>query len=108
MSIRVLDESPPTHASVQILRPIDLNGHSYVPGTLIGNLPIATARSLVTQNAARITSESTASLKLRRTGIEHELPAELSPTDWEAASPVQGQRSSVFINTIERDALNNR
>jgi hypothetical protein len=105
------NESPSeaTHASVQLTRSVDVNGASHLAGTLLGNLPIATARNLVAQNAATIISTSTAATKPRKSGIEHEIPSGLGLDGnvWEAACPVQGQRSSVFVNTQELEALRN-
>jgi hypothetical protein len=89
------------------------NGHSYPSGTTIGGVPIAVARKMEGFRTARILGVPTPidSQRVRDLdAIENRIPAGLGldPVAWQPACPIAGQPSSVFVNTRELEALQNR
>jgi hypothetical protein len=94
-------------ATILLTARMHWNGSTLHAGATIGGIPMAQARQMVEDHGVRIVGTATSATRQRRTGIAHELPAGLSP-DFEAVHTVEGQRSSVFINTRELDALRNR
>jgi hypothetical protein len=94
-------------ASIQLTRRMHWNGSTLPAGATIGGIPMIQAKQMVEDHGVRIVGVATSAIKQRKTGIAHELPAGLS-SEFEAVHTVEGQRSSVFINMRELDALRNR
>jgi hypothetical protein len=97
-------------ASILLTRRMHWNGHTLPEGATIGGIPIVQARQMVEDHGVqilRIDRSAEAQRLQRKNGIEHKLPAGLS-SDYEAANPVPGQSSSVFINMAELRELQNR
>jgi hypothetical protein len=98
--------------SVELLVAALYNGHSYVCGTIIGNVPLAIARKMESFHTARIIGSPARLNSLRPVrdpnAIENQLPSGLDPSQWEAVHTVPGRRSTTFINTKELEALQNR
>jgi hypothetical protein len=89
------------------------NGHSYPSGTTIGGVPFAVAKKMEGFRTARIVGVPTPidSHRVRDlNAVENQIPASLGldPARGRPACPVAGQRSSVFVNTEELEALQNR
>jgi hypothetical protein len=95
-------------ASILLSGSLHWNGATVHAGSIIGNIPMVQARQMVKDHlpVRIIGSEKIESLR-RKEGIEHEVPAGLGP-DFEAIHTVPGQRSSVFVNRKEMEALQNR
>jgi len=94
-------------ATIVLTRRMHWNGSTLHEGATIGGIPMAQAKRMVEDHGARIVGTSASAIKQPKTGIAHELPAGLS-SDFEAIYTVEGQRSSVFINMKEMEALRNR
>src|ERR1700730_10774902 len=99
--------------SVQLLVAAVVNGHSYGSGTMIGSVPLAIAKKMESFHTARIIGAATR-LKSHRprdlSAIENQVPSVLGldPAKWQPACPVAGQPSSVFVNSEELEAIQNR
>ena len=97
--------------SVELLVAALYNGHSYVSGTTIGNVPLAIARKMESFHSARIIGATTrlnSRLPRDLSAIENQVPFGLNPAQWQPACPVVGQHSSVFVNVEELEELQNR
>ena len=99
--------------AVQLLVAALYNGHSYVSGTTIGNVPLAIARKMESFHTAKIIGAHTRLNSPRPrdlSAIENQIPSVLGldPAKWQPACTVAGQRSSVFVNIEELEALQNR
>jgi hypothetical protein len=97
---------------VQLLVTTVYNGHSYIAGTIIGNVPLAVARKMESFRTAKIVGVPTPFDSHRArdlNAIENRIPAALGldPSQWQPACPIPGQASSVFINSVELEALQN-
>jgi hypothetical protein len=86
------------------------NGHSYCAGTGLGGVPYEVARKMVAHGTAQMVGGPgpKPGRPPRKTGVEHEVPEYLDSNVWAPASPNPGQRSHIFINQDELDALKDR
>jgi hypothetical protein len=95
---------------IQFVSTTFYNGQTRIAGTTIGNVPHQTARKLEQLCVVKIIGSPHRIERQERdlSAIENQTPGNLDPNIWHPANPVVGQRSSVFINIKELEALQNR
>jgi hypothetical protein len=89
--------------------PLHWNGRTYPAGATLGGIPLLQARKMVEDHRVRILgSFSTREQERDLSAIENQTSGNLDPRQWRPSCPMPGQRSAVFVNIAELEAIQNR